>query len=162
MGRSRFLKGMTMLPAEAEDLFSKGVAAIDGGDTTFGLVCLEKIRELANTPIYYSYLAVCLAKEKEEFEEALSLLKDVHDVEPAEPVHYLNLGRVYAACGRKREAIRSLRDGLLFGNDARIKDELNRIGWRNPPIFSGLPREHFLNKYLGKLSFKLRLRRSRF
>src|SRR5919197_3752015 len=117
-----------MLAAEIEESFNNGISAIDDGDTGYGLACLEKIPAEAETPLYYSYFAVCLAKEREEYDRAFALVNHAREEEPAEPVHYLNLGRVYLARGQKRHAIRAFRDGLLFGEDLRLRGELNRIG----------------------------------
>jgi hypothetical protein len=147
-----------MTAAEAEELFSKGIAAVDKGDTVFGMVCLEKLFAYGESPLLSSYFAVCLAREREEFGRAYALLSGAQRVEPAEPVHYLNLGRVHLACGEKRQAIKVFRDGLLFRDDPRIRQELNRIGWRNPRVFSRLSREHFLNRYLGIIGSKLGFR----
>ena len=147
-----------MQEKEAEELFNKGLAAVDSGDTVLGIACLEKFLHLERTPLFDSYFAVCLARELGDFDEALALCMSARDEEPSNPAHYLNLGRVYIACGRKRDAIRAFRDGLLFDHDRRIIAELNRIGWRNMSVFPMLSREHRLNVILGKIGKKLRVR----
>ena len=147
-----------MTTAEVEELFSKGITAVDNGDTVFGLVCLEKLFVYGESPLLSSYFAVCLAREREEYGRAHDLISRAQREEPASPVHYLNLGRVHLACGDKRQAIRAFRDGLLFGNEPRIRQELNRIGWRSPRVFSWLSREHFLNRYLGFVGSRLGFR----
>ena len=70
-------------------------------------------------------------------------------------MHYLNLGRVYLTVGDKYAAIKAFRNGLLHEKNQLIAEELNRIGWRDLPVFTDLPREHPLNRYLGKLLKKL-------
>ena len=147
-----------MTAGEVEDLFSKGITAVENGDTVFGLACLEKLFVYGESPLLFSYFAVCLARERGEYDRAFTLISGAQREEPAASVHYLNLGRVHLACGEKREAIRAFRDGLLFGHEPRIHQELKRIGWRSPRVFSRLPREHFLNRYLGFIGSRLGFR----
>lgn len=147
-----------MQSTEFEELFAKGIAAVDQGDTVCGMLYLEKLIACVESPLLSSYFAVCLAKEREDYEEAFALLGKSQGEEPGEPVHYLNLGRVHLARGAKREAIRAFRDGLLFGEHPGIRGELRRIGWRNPRVFPRLPREHFLNRYLGYIGTRFGFR----
>ncbi|KAF0218495.1 MAG: hypothetical protein FD174_2795 [Geobacteraceae bacterium] len=147
-----------MSDKELADLISQGVEAVEDGDTAFGLVCLEKASMHYKAPIICSYLAYCIAKERCQFEEAISLCKEAMVEEPADSMHYLNLGRVYVVSGQKKEAIRMFRNGLLFEDNKLIREELNRIGWRDLPPIPALGREHSLNKYLGIVLKKLRLR----
>jgi tetratricopeptide (TPR) repeat protein len=86
-----------------------------------------------------------------EFEQAIELCREAIDEEPGKSVNYLYLGRVYVAAGRKKEAIRIFRDGLLFEANARIDEELARLGWRDLPPFQSLGREHILNRMMGRI-----------
>ncbi|MSM41067.1 MAG: tetratricopeptide repeat protein [Geobacter sp.] len=89
--------------------------------------------------------------EKGELDKARELCLAAIEQEPGKSVHYLNLGRIYVRTGRKREAIRTFRDGLLFENNQRIVDELTALGWRDLPVFPSLGREHWLNRLLGRI-----------
>lgn len=144
---------------ELKELFARGVAAVDNGDTANGLILLEKTGEVfSENPLFCSYLAVCIARERQEFELAVRLCMDSIAVEPRKPLHYLNLGRIYLAEGDRKEAIRAFRNGLLYGHNELIQSELDRLGWRKPQVISALDRKHPLNVFLGKLGMKLRLR----
>lgn len=147
-----------MKEGEVEGIITSGITAAERGDTAFALTCLEKASSQQSSPLVSSYLAYCLAKEQRQFEKALSLCREAMEEEPAKSVHYLNLGRVYVLCGQKREAIKTFRNGLLFENNRLIRGELDRLGWRNPPVIAALKREHPLNKFLGMLLRKLQLR----
>ncbi|HYS44286.1 MAG TPA: tetratricopeptide repeat protein, partial [Geobacteraceae bacterium] len=89
---------------------------------------------------------------------ALLLCEEAMEDDPGNSLHYLNRGRVLVAAERKREAIKSFRDGLLYGKNVLIKKELDMLGWRKPPVVSGLGREHPVNIWLGKILVTLRLR----
>lgn len=147
-----------MSTSKVADLIFQGVESIERGDTAFGLECLEKAGLHYKAPIVSSYLAYCLAKERGKLEEAISLCKEALEEEPADSMHYLNMGRICMIAGQKKEAIRMFRNGLLFDDNKLIREELNRIGWRDLPVIPALGREHSLNKYLGIVLKKLRMR----
>lgn len=143
---------------EEKEQFKKGMEAVDRGDTKVGLACLESMYEAGHDPVLASYYAVCLAKERGELQKALLLCGEAMEDDPGNSLHYLNLGRVLVAAERKREAIKAFRDGLLYGKNGLIRKELDMLGWRKPPVISGLGREHPVNKCLGKILVMLRLR----
>ena len=147
-----------MLSAEEQEKYDKGIEAVDNGDTAYGLVYLEGLFETRPDPILTSYYAVCLAKERRETEQALELCDEAMADDPGNSLHYLNLGRVYVAAGMKRKAIKAFRDGLLYGKNPLISRELERIGWRDLPLFPSLGREHPLNRVLGKILYRLGLK----
>ncbi len=158
-GHDRSRKGSgQMLSTEEQEMFNKGIQAVDSGDTPNGLFCLEGLFEKKRDPLISSYYAVCLARERGELERALELCDEAMEADPGNNVHYLNLGRVYAAAGIKREAIKAFRNGLLYGKSPLIARELERLGWRNLPVIASLGREHPLNRALGKVLSRLGLR----
>lgn len=98
-----------------------------------------------------------LLVESGEFDKAVALCREEIDREPAKSDTYLQLGRILLAAGRKRDAIRVFSDGLVFENNQKIRNELSRLGWRKFRVISSLPREHALNRVLGKLFKTLHL-----
>jgi predicted Zn-dependent protease len=147
-----------MLTAEDQELYTKGIAAVDNGDTATGLVSLERLFETSPDPIISSYYAVCLARERGDTERAAGLCDTAMEEDPGNPLHYLNRGRVLLAAGMKREAIKVFRNGLLYGRNTLIARELEQLGWRGLPVFPSLGREHFLNRAVGRLLRTLGLR----
>ena len=141
---------------EEKEKFKKGMEAVDRGDTKLGLACLESLFEAGHDPVLASYYSVCLAKERGELQKALLLCEEAMEDDPGNSLHYLNLGRVLVAAERKREAIKAFRNGLLHGKNGLIRKELDMLGWRRPPVISGLGREHPANKWLGRIFVKLR------
>lgn len=143
---------------KSSTLLKEGIAALDAGNTGLALQRLQAAADLDESPEVLSHLAFCVARERQDYKRAEALCREAIDEEPWYSVHYLNLGRILLLEGRKEEAIRAFRDGLLREANPRIKAELENLGIRKYPVISSLPREHFLNKYLGKLLTALKLR----
>jgi hypothetical protein len=146
---------MKMKPNEVEEHFNQAMEAIDDGGTFSGLAEFEGKLAEGKELLFYSYLAVNMVREGGECEASLAIMRQVQDAEPTRPVHYLNLGRIYVACGNKPQAIRSFRNGLLFGFDRRLHHELDNLGWRRMPVFRSLPRHHVVNVLFGLVRNRL-------
>lgn len=144
---------------EAERHFDLACKALEEEDFTKALEHLEKALELRDNPDWHSYAGLCIALERNEFltGEHLCIASIEHD--EGNPVHYLNLARVYLAAGNKEKALETLRQGMARGGNERILSLLFQLGTRNPPIFRFLKRNHPLNKYLGILLHRRALRR---
>jgi len=142
----------------ADELFEKGLALLRDDNPLAALVCFEKAYSIKKTPELESYLGFCVAAERGKITEAIMLCNDAIAHEPNNPLHYLNLGRVYLKADRKSEAIEIFRKGLSFGDNAEIRHLLDNLGIRKKPVFPFLPRNNSLNKYLGMLLYRLKLR----
>ena len=141
-----------------QPLVKAGIAALSAGNTSLALRHFEEAAELDESPELLSHLAYCLAKENSDFPQAITLGRSALRDEPWNSTHYLNLGRIYLLAGRRQEAIRTFRDGLLHENNPRIQEELARLGTRKYPVIASLPREHPFNKLFGKIFTRLKLR----
>jgi tetratricopeptide (TPR) repeat protein len=157
------------------DIVQKAIAVIDFGETLQGLVALESARSLHDIPIVRSYLAYCMAKERGQFREAIRLCETAVAAEPQNAGHYLNLGRIYLLTKQKGKALATFRKGLSKDSatsgsateesaerqakqQALILAELRNLGIRRRAPFSSLPREHPLNRNVGRLLARLGLR----
>ena len=68
----------------------------------------------------------------------------------------VNLARALVVTRNKEQAVRALHRALeLAPNDPRVRQEFLILGLRRPPPIPWLSRNFFLNKWLGKLSWKL-------
>jgi len=73
------------------------------------------------------------------------------------PILYLNLGKAYLAAGKRKEAYASFKKGLEIDMGNRnLLNELKKLGIRRQPPLPLLKRSNPLNKYIGKLSHKLK------
>ncbi len=142
----------------ADELFEKGLALLRDDNPLAALTCFEKAYSLKKTPELQSYLGFCIAAERGKITEALGLCNLALAHEPDNPVHYLNLGRIYLKADKKTDAIETLRKGLSFGKNAEIHQLLENLGMRKKSVVPFISRDNFLNKYLGLLLHRLKLR----
>lgn len=147
-----------MPTSDAERLVTKGIEALDQGNTLSALFYFERAKKLQDNPVTSSYFAFCIAKERGQISKAIELCKEAMDKEPGNTVHYLNLGRIYLLAMRRKEAITIFKEGLNHGANQQILDELNRLGMRKTPVIPFLGRSSPINKYLGIILTKMRLR----
>lgn len=132
-------------------LLVKGEKALASGETLVALMHFETAERIRPLPVVQSALAYCLASERRQYQRAIALCRQALEAEPAEVRHYYHLGRIYLAAGQKPLAITAFRRGLKLKRYQPIIDEMRRLGVRKPPVFSSLPRDHFLNKMFGQL-----------
>jgi tetratricopeptide (TPR) repeat protein len=144
---------------ETERLLQKGSEAISHGEIISALSYFERALHIEESPVASSYFAFCIARERGQLSQAISLCTEAIRQEPQNPVHYLNLGRIYFLAGMKLDAIKILREGLKHEKNQQIIDELDSLGTRKPPVLFFLRRSNPLNKYLGILLRKLGIRK---
>jgi len=143
---------------DADELLVRGTGLLRAGNSLAALACFEKAYTIEKTPAIESCLGLCIATERGKISEAITLCNDAIDQEPNNPLHYRNLGKIYLKAGRKTDCLEILRKGLSCGDDPEISELLEKIGMRKPPVFSFLPRRHFLNRYAGVIMHRLGLR----
>jgi tetratricopeptide (TPR) repeat protein len=103
-----------------------------------------------------SYYGLCIAYAQNRIEEGVRLCQSAVKQEVLRPDFYLNLGKVYLKADQKNKAIDTFRKGLEIVDDKRsLIQELRRLGLRKKPILNFLPRNNFLNRYLGLLVHRL-------
>jgi tetratricopeptide (TPR) repeat protein len=147
-----------MQERELNSLIRKGLAEIERGNTMLALIHFEEAAKLDDSPMVRSHLSFCLAKERRQMQKAVSLCNGALQEEPGNPVHYLNLGRIYLLAGQKSRAYQIWRRGLKIGRNPQIAAELKKLGLRKPPVLKSLDRDHPLNRHLGRLLQKIGLR----
>ena len=138
--------------------FERARHALDEENTVTALGHLERALDMDANPCWHSYLGYCIAKERGQVARGVELCRSSLQLEPDNPVHYLNLGRVYLVSGNKEDALRVLRQGMAKGEDAGLLRQLRDLGSRKPPVLSFLSRSNPVNKYLGLLLSRLGLR----
>jgi len=141
-----------------DELIEKGIAFLNANNKLAALSCFDKALTIGSSPKLMSYLSYCIATERGRIQEALTLCNNALAQEPDNPLHYLNLGRIYLHAGKKNEALASLRKGLSIGDDKAIKSLLKRFGTRGKSVLPFLPRDNFINKYAGLLLHRIKLR----
>lgn len=132
-------------------LVEKGEQAIAADDTLVALVHFETAYKMDPSLPIRAKLAYCLAKERKQMQKAAQLCREALQAEPANPDHYYQLGRIYLLARQKRQAIATFRKGLKVKRYQPIIDELQKLGLRKEPVFSTLPRDHFINRFAGQM-----------
>lgn len=108
--------------------------------------------EAPPTPL--SALGLSQAANKGDLLQGIALCKEAIRLAP-EPIHYLHLGKVYLLGGKRHLALHSFRKGLKFGYHCGLAREIERLGFRRPPVFPFLGRKHPLNRFVGMLFSRL-------
>src|SRR5271169_480981 len=101
----------------AEELFKKGVEALASGKMIPALASFEKALELEDNPAFYSYFALCIAKERGQVKKAIKLCEAALQKDGENTSHYLNLGKILLHAGNQTDAILVLRGGLKYGTN---------------------------------------------
>jgi tetratricopeptide (TPR) repeat protein len=79
---------------------------------------------------------------------------------PATTEMLVNLARALVVTRNKEQAVRALHRALeLAPTDPRVRQEFLTLGLRRPPPIPWLPRDFFLNRWLGKLTWRMSGRR---
>lgn len=142
-----------MMDTEAFREFKTGLTLLRDNYANRALPHMRKASDLEkNNPYYMSYLGVVLARSENKWGEAEKLCDQAVRMKRNQAQLYLNLAEVYAAAGRRDDAVEALQAGLKFARrDVRLTIAINKLTQRRPPVLSFLGRRHPLNRQLGLL-----------
>jgi tetratricopeptide (TPR) repeat protein len=153
---------MHMEERELRGFTEKALSLVQEHNTLDALFYLDKIIDQTEVPEVLSAYGLCIALERGKVKEGIDFCIDAINKDLENSFHYLNLGKVYLKSGKRAVSIDVFRKGLKFNpsdeHTREITEILNDLGLRKSPVLPFLPREHFLNKYLGLLLCRLRLR----
>ena len=126
----------------------------------YGLL-LQATVQYPEDPLILSYFGCLQALVDKKFrsgvdacKRSILLLKkqNTFSEEVLYPVFYLNLGRAYAAAGKKKDAIDAFKKGLKYDSgNSDLKKELLGLGVRKQPPVPFLDRTNPINKYIGMI-----------
>jgi hypothetical protein len=103
-------------------------------------------------PKHLSYGGLVVATEDGDVKTGLSWCERALELAFYDPQMYINLARLHEQTGWKTQAAKVLRKGLRIDpGSKKILAELNRVNPREPNPVRGLPRNHPVNRYLGRL-----------
>ena len=145
---------------DAEEYFKAGLFLLKRDRTKEALAAFKKaFASKSGDPRYMSYTGLCMALAEGRTKEGIDLCEKAVRKEFFRPELFLNLGRVYLHSGNRKKAHLAFRKGLsLDRENMGIRQELDRMGVRKPPVFPFLDRKHPINKFAGKVLHKIRLR----
>jgi predicted Zn-dependent protease len=142
----------------AQHEFEQAQQELDREQVLAALACLERALAIWDDARWHSRLAYCIAKERGHLTRAYELCRSAIAHDPGNPLHYLYQGKVLMIAGKTYEALQALRQGMAHGGSPDIERVLASIGTRKPPVLPPLSRNNPVNKYLGILLSRLKLR----
>jgi len=142
-----------MIQIEAFQEFRAGLTFLRCGDAQKALPHLRSaLCQEPDNPFYISYVGVALAAAEQKWAEAEKLCRSAMRKGRRQAQLYLNLAEVYVAADRKQDAADTLARGLRSApHDVRLKSALERLAMRRPSVLLFLPRQHAINRNLGRL-----------
>jgi tetratricopeptide (TPR) repeat protein len=138
--------------------FEQAHKELSEGNVLKALACLEKALKLSDNRSWYSFLGFCIAKERGHLTRGYELCQLSIQYEPDNPFHYYFLGRIHLVAKSKQEAIKTLRKGMAAGDLPEIRNLLDELGTRKPAVFSRLKRSNIVNKTVGYIFSRLKIR----
>ncbi|HBH61111.1 MAG TPA: hypothetical protein DDX85_05085 [Nitrospiraceae bacterium] len=144
-----------MVSEEFSELVSRGIKECNSGNTLGALMYLEEASRKGKNPLLNSYLAYCLAREHKSYREAIELGIGAVNEQSGNLVLYLNLAKVYILAGKRKNALKVLRQATKRGRDEQILRLIKKLGVRKQPVLPFLQRGNPINIFLGKLRHKL-------
>lgn len=151
-------RGYTMDNEQAREHFIKGLTALHNDHLYLAMTCFEHAAAVETCSQCHACLAYCKAATGGDLNEGIATVRNAMEQTPDAPLNYLLLGRLLMLAGNRVEALDTLRRGTHFESDGEISRELERLGVRQPPVFSSLSRSHPLNRYAGLFLSRLGLR----
>lgn len=142
-----------------------GIRACAQGEWRDGLTHLSRLEHWANRNdelpgLFYSYLGHAIARCEGRKKDGLSMCLHAVEIEPFQPVNYLNLARSYLLLRDRRAAIRALRSGLALDPAHRgLLGFQGELGVRRRRPLRFLTRANRLNRLLGQVRSRATLRR---
>jgi len=108
-------------------------------------------------PVIQSYLGLLTAIRNNDPSKGIRICRDALSRDSKEALLYLNLGKAYLHAGQRYEAVLTVRKGLRLRSPYRglLTHFFRMVGVRRKPPLRFLKRDNPLNKYLGKLTWKL-------
>jgi predicted Zn-dependent protease len=144
---------------ESRSLFEKAQNCIRRNEYEQASVLIAQALKIEpGNAVYMSHMGHCVAMLG-NVDEGERICQSVIERSPPTPILLVNLGRVYRAQGRRREARQAFEQAYkIDGTNAAAALELSSMGVRRVPMLGFLHRDHAVNIFLGKLRHKIVMR----
>jgi len=142
---------------DQKSLFRKAMELLRGGQGKHAASIFRQIiASGSRDPKHLSFGGLVLATEEGDVKTGLSWCERALELAFYDPQMYINLARLHEQTGWKTQAAKVLRKGLRIDpGNKRLLAEINRVSPRSPNAIRGLPRNHPVNRYLGRLKSEL-------
>jgi len=120
------------------------------------LLLKESLAISPKNATYLSSYGLCIAVINDDYSTAITMCESAVRLDPKNPKHRVNLGKIYKLQGQTSEAYESfIRAWKTDKSHPSAASELQRMGIRRPPVLTFLSRSNWLNIHLGRLRAKL-------
>jgi tetratricopeptide (TPR) repeat protein len=145
-----------LAPAELNRIIDEGRALLDNDRASAHEIFEKAYRRNLNDVRVLSNYGLTLVLVEGDRQRGIRFCEEAVRRGPLTTEMLVNLARALVVTRNKEQAVRALHRALeLAPNDPRVRQEFLSLGLRRPPPIPWLPRNFFLNKWLGKLSWKL-------
>lgn len=127
----------------------------DGNNAEAARLFREVIESGCRDPKVLSYGGLLVATQEGDIKTGLQWCERAVEMAFYDAQMYINLARLHEQTGWKSQAAQVLRKGLRIdpGNE-KLLVEINRVSPRTPDAVPALPRDHVINRTLGKMRAK--------
>ncbi len=142
--------------SEFRELYLKGISWWKKKRFDNALYCFQKAHELQpDNPYVLSYLGLARVRMK-AVEEGLELCRRALRIKPFQDDLVFNLGQAYLMGGNRAEARKTFLLGAKGCDDhQRFLGALKEMGVRRKPVIGFLPRNNILNRWLGRMTYRV-------
>ena len=142
--------------AELAKIIEEGRALLDADAKGAHQIFEKAYRRNLNDPRVLSNYGLTLVLVEGDRQRGIRFCEEAVRRGPATTEMLVNLARALVVTRNKEQAVRALQRAMeLAPNDPRVRHEFLALGLRRPPPIPWLPRNFFLNKWLGVLTWKL-------
>jgi hypothetical protein len=136
-----------------KDLFRKAMELLRSGKGKESAALFRQlITSGSRDPKHLSFGGLVLATQEGDVKTGLAWCERALELAFYDPQMYINLARLHEQTGWKTQAAQVLRRGLRIDpGNKKLLAEIDRVSPRTPNAIPALPRNHPLNRYLGKL-----------
>ena len=155
-------KGPAMGPGEtmhwrAQQLIAREAMQFhrDGNNAEAARLLRQLIEDGCRDPKVLSYGGLLVATQQDDVKTGLAWCERAIEMAFYDAQMYINLARLHEHSGWKTQAAQVLRKGLRIdpGNE-KLLVEINRVSPRTPDAEPALPRDHVINRTIGKMRAK--------
>jgi tetratricopeptide (TPR) repeat protein len=145
-----------MADAEVQALIEAGRAALDTNPQEAHAAFEKAYRRKVNDVRILSNYGLTLVLVEGDRQRGIRFCEEAVRRGPLTSEMLVNLARALVVTRNKEQAVRALRRAQeLSPTDPRVGREFLALGLRRPPPIAWLPRTFFLNKWIGKLTWRL-------
>ena len=110
-----------------------------------------------NAPRVLSHYGLTLVRVEGDRQRGIRFCEEAVRRFPRSSEFLINLARALVETRNKEQAVRALNKAQnLDPNDPQVRHAFESLGLRRPPVLRFLPRSFILNKWLGRLTWRLR------